>query len=386
MLLKQIRIWLLLLAAASVVSSCAMGQSEPTPKAVAKKLQLVDVEASRETRALYYNLLQLSDQYTLFGHQDDLAYGVKWEAEPGRSDVKEVCGSYPGVFGWDVSKLGKYEYNIDTVDFKKMQEWVIEAYKMGGVNTISWHLDNLSSGGDSWDISESVVHILPGGKDHAAYQKKLDLFADFVKELKVGFLFKRPVPIIFRPFHEHTGGWFWWGSKSCTVEQYKALWQYTVKYLRDEKGLHNVLYAYSPDVFNDKAHYLERYPGDEYVDIIGLDDYHDVGSHGDPAMLTKRLRMVVEIAEEKGKVAALSETGFEAIPRADWWTEVLLKHIEEDPVARRIAYMLLWRNDRLDHHYAPYPGHVSAADFVKFSEDPAVIFAGNYKRIYRLKR
>lgn len=362
------------------------GQSVENPRKAAKKGPLVDPNAVPEVRALYYNLQQLSDRHTLFGHQDDLAYGVHWEAEPGRSDVQEVCGSYPGVFGWDVSKLGKYSHNIDTVDFKKMQEWIIEAYKMGGVNTISWHLDNLTSGGDSWDTSESVVHILPGGKDHAAYRAKLDLFADFLKELKVGFLFKRPVPIIFRPFHEHTGGWFWWGSKSCTVEQYQELWRFTVEYLRDEKGVHNLLYAYSPDVFNDKAHYLERYPGDDYVDILGLDDYHDVGAHGDPAMLTQRLRMVVELAEEKGKVAALTETGYETIPKADWWTEVLLKHIEEDPVARRIAYMVLWRNDRPDHHYAPYPGHVSAADFVIFSQHPALSFTGDWKKIYKFSR
>lgn len=359
-------------------------QKADKPKQAAQEIELVDPDAVKEVRALYYNLQQLSQDHILFGHQDDLAYGVHWEAETGRSDVRETGGSYPGVFGWDVSKLGKYPHNIDTVDFKKMRKWIIEAYKMGGVNTISWHMDNLSSGGDSWDTSESVVHILPGGKDHAAFVARLDLFADFVEKLKAGFIFRRPVPIIFRPFHEHTGGWFWWGAESCTPEQYKALWRFTVEYLRDEKGLQNLLYAYSPDVFRDKAHYLERYPGDEYVDILGLDDYHDVGAHGDPAMLTKRLRMVVELAEEKGKIAALTETGFEAIPRADWWTEVLLKYIAGDPVARRIAYLLVWRNDRLDHHYAPFSGHVSADNFVEFARDRAILFAGDYPKIYKL--
>ena len=44
-------------------------------------------------------------------------------------------------------------------------------------------------------------------------------------------------------------------------------------YLRDEKGLHNLLFAYSTDVFTEEENYLEHYPGHEYVDVLGYDDY-----------------------------------------------------------------------------------------------------------------
>ena len=353
-------------------------------------IKTTDANASQPTKALFDNLKNISKEKILFGHQDGLAYGVGWnDWHKKRSDVKDVCGKYPAVFGWDMSKLGLTSYNIDSVDFQQMKDWMKEVYKMGGINTISWHMDNLANGGSSWDVQDSlrvVASILPNGKNHEAYKKKLDHFVDFVNDLEVGFIFKEKVPIIFRPFHEHTGSWFWWGAKFCTPDEYKSLWKFTVKYLRDEKGLDHILYAYSPDIFKDEAHYLERYPGDEWVDILGLDDYHDVGLSGHIEHLTERLRTVVKLAEEKDKVAALTETGFESIPQATWWTDKLLNGIKKDTMARKIAWVLVWRNDRPDHHYAPYPQHGSAANFIKFSEDPIMLFEDKLPELYKLTK
>ncbi|MEL6867320.1 MAG: glycosyl hydrolase, partial [Bacteroidota bacterium] len=297
-------------------------------------IKTVDPKATKATKALYANLKKLAKTKLLFGHQDALAYGVTWEDwHKHRSDVEDVCGQHPAVVGWDLGKLGDSPHNLDTVDFEHMKAWIKKVYKMGGINTISWHMDNFY-GGSTWDVGNKVVAaLLPGGEKHAAYLAKLDHFANFVRDLRVGFIFKKKIPIIFRPFHEHTGSWFWWGKGHCSPEEYKALWRFTVEYLRDEKGLHHILWAYSPDIFNDKAHYLECYPGDEYVDILGLDDYHDMGANGHPEDLTKRLRMVVELAQEKDKVAALTETGLESIPQANWWTDTLLRSIQADPVA-----------------------------------------------------
>ncbi|MEM6380058.1 MAG: glycosyl hydrolase, partial [Bacteroidota bacterium] len=167
------------------------------------KIKTVDAKATKQTKALYANLKRLAKTNILFGHQDALAYGVEWkEWHKSRSDVKDVCGKHPAVFGWDLSKLGKYSHNIDTVDFEQMKGWIKEVYKMGGINTISWHFDDFH-GGDSWTVGKNVVKtILPGGTKHQAYKAKLDLFVDFVKDLRVGFIFKKDIPIIFRPFHE----------------------------------------------------------------------------------------------------------------------------------------------------------------------------------------
>ena len=342
----------------------------------------IDKKATRKTKALLANLHRYAKAQLLFGHQDDLAYGVNWIAEPGRSDVQEVCGDYPAVFGWDVSKLGQQAWNIDSVNFESMKAWIIDAYRSGGIHSISWHMDNFATGGNSWDTTSAVAMILPGGSKHGEYVKKLDLFAAFVDDLRSGF-FNSPIPIIFRPFHEHTGAWFWWGEGHRSPEQYKALWRFTVEYLRDEKGIHHLLYAYSPDIFEDKETYLTCYPGDAYVDILGMDDYHDVSSHGKPEDLTRRLRMLVEMAQERGKVAALSETGRERIPYAEWWTQTLLKSIQADPLARQIAWVLIWRNANFKHHYAPYFEHTSSRDFVRFYEEETTWFLGDLPKMYR---
>jgi mannan endo-1,4-beta-mannosidase len=323
---------------------------------------------------------------TLFGHQDALAYGVLWKTwHKSRSDVHDVCGKYPAVFGWELGFLGKSAYSLDSVKFEALQEWIREVYRMGGINTISWHMDNFVTGNKSWDTTGRVVRtLLPGGSHHTEYVEKLDQFAEFVKPLKTGPpFFRKAVPVIFRPFHEHTGSWFWWGQPHCTPEEYKALWRFTVEYLRDKKRLHQIIYAYSTDIFRDESHYLECYPGDAYVDVLGMDDYHDVGPHGRKEDLVKRLRMLVKMADERRKIAALTETGREAIPEPHWWTQTLLEPIKADPVASRIAWILVWRNYKTTHHYAPYPGHVSVPDFLQFSQDPAMSFCEDLPPMYR---
>lgn len=351
------------------------------------EVPLVDKEATFETRALFYNLKNLSKTHIMFGHQDAMAYGVEWrDYHKCRTDVHDVCGKHPAVYGWDVSKLGKTGHNIDGVDFSNMQKWIKRAYKMGAVNTISWHMDNLLTGGNAWDAGEKVVtELLPGGSKHAAYQGQLDLFAEFVQGLRVGFIFTTHIPVVFRPFHEHTGHWFWWGQPHCTPDEFKELWRFTVSYLRDTKEMHNILYAYSPDIFTDQEHYLECYPGDEWVDVLGLDNYHDLSEKGRSEELIRRLGIVVGLADRKGKIAALTETGVESIPRADWWTTRLLNPIKGDPAASRIAWVLVWRNARPDHHFGPYPGHASVPDFLEFSNDSMMLFQDALPDLYDLE-
>ncbi len=356
------------------------------------EISFVDPQATAETKALYRNLMELSRNHILFGHQDDLAYGVHWVNEPGRSDVMETAGSYPAVYGWELGdlELGATQ-NLDKVNFENMRNWIREGYSRGGIITLSWHMNNPVSGGNAWETTPAVPQILPGGSGHTMFKEWLDRFAEFVSGLTAGeTAWSAPdhlIPIIFRPYHEHNGSWFWWGSEHCTPQEYKDLWQFTVRYLRDEKGVHNLLYAYSPDRFDTRDKYLERYPGDEYVDIFGYDDYGNVRSADTRGVLVERLHLLVEMAEERGKIPALTETGFEAIPEPRWWTDVLLAAINADSVTQRIGYVLVWRNanhttDRQHHYYAPYPGHPSAANFIEFRNHPVILFEADLPVLY----
>src|SRR2546430_759984 len=121
----------LLAAGLFIISSCP---------ATAQKDGPADLKATKETVSLYKHLMQLRDKGFLFGHQDDLAYGVHWQYQKDSSDVKGVTGDYPGLYGWDLSGLeSDHPNDIDGVPFKKMRELIKAGYQRGGVITFSWH-------------------------------------------------------------------------------------------------------------------------------------------------------------------------------------------------------------------------------------------------------
>lgn len=311
-----------------------------------------------------------------FGHHDDTAYGHDWKYVEGGSDVKSITGEYPGLISWD---LGMIELdsakNLDGVPFDFMAKEIVAQDARGGINTISWHLRNPLNGGDSWDVSVSPLKELDTNK---ALADTLDSWigktADFISGLKDKNGNK--IPVIFRPWHENTGTWFWWGAGNSTPEQYIDLWKRTRK-IFDQKGVDNVVWAYSPDKTQKIDDYLITYPGDEYVDILGSDIYHFGNAEGTEAYrqrVKEQLSFVAEEAKKRGKLAAFTETGLESVTIDDWYTQVLLPLVEEQP----IAYVCVWRNavdsEKPGHYYAPYPGHKSAADFKEFHDNPKTIF------------
>lgn len=353
----------------------------------------IDQNATRKTRNLLINLHKIAVQGFMFGHQDDQAYGVGWKNEKGRSDVNEVVGTFPAVHGWDVGSRLDEDLNIDQVRFDNMRRWVKRAYKMGTINTFSWHLDNLTSGSNSWDKTPSVADLLPGGSRHQEFIRQLDLLADLFNSFRSGF---HKIPIIFRPWHEHNGDWFWWGKGNVSETDYIALYQFTVDYLKNEKGLHHLLYAFSPDRSRwrldsiPETNYLWGYPGDQYVDIIGVDNYGDVGRVGSQdtpetqaEYFVESLKWITKIARERGKVAALTETGLEGVAQSDWFTRVLLEPIKANDQDIDLAWLLVWRNANTKHHYAPYPGHFSVPDFKTFEQDTMTFFESDMRNPYR---
>jgi mannan endo-1,4-beta-mannosidase len=369
----------LLLSAALLAAPAAA--REPAP---------VDRQATRETRNLFANMLAASRRHVMFGHQNTLAYGYRWRGEPNRSDVKDVTGSFPAVYGWDVADIfrrGRPD-EADPEGAAQLRAYVRQARARGGVSTFSWHMPNPVNDTDAWNVTPAVDRIVPGGPLHADYKAKLDVVADFFLSLKDAR--GRPIPVWFRPFHEHTGSWFWWGKGNASAADFVRLWRFTVEYLRDTRGVHNLLWAYSTDTFDSEAQFFEFYPGDGYADMLGFDDYHSIKTVETRPLFVRRMGDVVRWARARGKLAALTETGVEALPDPNWWTGVLLPALKA-PEARGISYVLVWRNanpayDRKDHFYAPYPGQASAADFVKFRRDPMIWFEPDLPDLYKRRR
>ena len=348
---------------------------------------MVDPNALQLTKKAYASLFEIQKKGMVFGHQDDLAYGVGWKYIDGNSDIKLVTGEYPGIYGWDIAHIETNSTaNIDQVPFVKMKQYIIDGFHRGGLITISWHAPNPLTGGNAWDTTHGTVSsILPNGKKHGQYVQWLDRVAAFlhVLQTKEG----NQIPILFRPFHELTGNWFWWCKNTCTPEEFKELWRFTVSYLRDKKQLHHLIYVYNTADFNSVKEFLERYPGDEWVDVLSFDRYQHEGTNGTTIfnkVMTDQLAIMNQVAMDKNKPAALAETGYEAIPDPAWWTGTLYPLLKKYP----LAFVLVWRNHGYMpstgkmHHYAPYPGHVSEADFKKMYSMPELFFE---KRLQALK-
>ncbi len=345
---------------------------------IANAQSLSDKLATKETISLYKNLHKLSTQFTLFGHQDDLAYGVNWKYIEGKSDIKDMVNDYPAVYGWDIARIELDSINnIDGVPFAKMRKYIQEGYKRGGVITLSWHFDNPLSGGSAWDTTKNAVAaILPGGEKHELFKSWLDKAANFMYTLKGNN--GEQIPILFRPFHELTGNWFWWGKNTCNPEELIKAWQFTVNYLRNEKKLHNLIYVYNTNDFANGKEFLERYPGDDMVDIVSFDMYQFENQDKNTFInaVKKSLSILTKIAREKKKLVAFAETGYEAIPEPKWWTETLWPAIKDYP----LAYVLVWRNAgympsmKKMHYYAPFKGQLSEPDFIKFYQNKKILF------------
>jgi mannan endo-1,4-beta-mannosidase len=357
-------------------TSSAKKDSNPIP-------QLSDPLSTPETKALYRNLHNLAQKGILFGHQDTLAYGVGWKSDTNSfdSDVYRVCGKFPAIFGWDIGHIGD-EANIDGVPFENMKIWIARGYAKGGINTISWHARVPGSKQNAWTKEKVVERLLPDGDMHEIYLAKLDQVASFIADLKGPN--GEPVPIIFRPFHEHNGDWFWWGAAWCTPDQYKQLWHVTIDYLRKTKGLHNIITCYSPDRFKGEAEYLERYPGDDYIDIIGHDNYGDFRSIQTKDEARKALETVVSIAGQHNKIPALTETGVgQNADNATWWTDILLANVTSSDSTKKLAWVLVWRNEGKRQNYAAFPGAPTAENFKAFEAAPFTFFLEDLPPMYK---
>ena len=322
----------------------------------------------------------------MYGHQDDLCYGHAWCVEDPandpleRSDVKDVCGKYPAVLGLELGEieLGG-EKSLDAVPFELIRRSALKHVERGGVVTFSWHPRNPLTGDSAWDVSSDkvVASILEGGENHAKFEGWLQILGDFFDTLRD--VDGKLIPFIFRPWHEHTGSWFWWGRDLCSTKQYVALWRLTYDYMVNERGFDNILWCYSPDMTVDAGGYMERYPGDDIIDILGLDGYTYTDFEGGmeasckhfQGLMAKTLKYLTKLGRKRGKVIALTETGLEGFDYPTWWTEVLYPVIKDYP----IAYVLTWRNawDKPGHFFGPWKGFKYEDDFKKFAEFEQIV-------------
>jgi len=380
-----------------------LGSVPETPSSVEVKslsqirAGLTDRNATDETVALFYNLQQSAKSHVLFGHQDDTKRGLvnassQWANEQQsigiantQSDVKTVTGAYPAVYGFDFIHIANFSSGA-WYDYERSiaRTLTIDAYNRGSVVTYCWHYWNPVNKGDfywSANPTPAITQVMPGGVANEIFKASLQVIADYAKSLVAAD--GKLVPLIFRPFHEMDGGWFWWGSGHATAAEYIALYRYVVTYLRDELRVRNFLYAWSPDRnFNTESQYLAYYPGDAYVDLVGTDNYEDMKAGVSPSIAAAKFKVVSDYAKSHNKLAALTETGLQNLSKSDWYTQQLLKTLKDRGL--EFAYAMVWANTK-DAFWTPYKNHASEADFINFKNDGFVLFADRQPEFYKLK-
>lgn len=261
---------------------------------------LVNRNATANTKKLYSFLKDSYGKYVITGQQCDGGInGNEFKA------IKNLTGDYPALLGLDMM-----DYTPSRTAFgasSSAVEKAIEFANKGGIVTFCWHwnapteyLNSTANNSDGWwggfytKSSKFDIAKVMNGQD-AKGKKLLDRdIKEIAKQLKR--LEKAGVPVIWRPLHEASGGWFWWGAKGS--DAYKKLWKYLYNELTNTYGCNNLIWVYN-------GQSADWYPGDEYVDIIGEDIYP--GNHVyDPQV--SRFKQAISYGS-KTKITALTENG-----------------------------------------------------------------------------
>ena len=195
------------------------------------------------------------------------------------------------------------------------------------------------------------------GKDNAkSYNTPREWFEDRCREV-AGIINElvddegKPIPFIFRLWHEWEDGWMWWGYNYVSDDDYKRFFRLTEKTIKKYAPKAQILWAYCSDRYvNSEEAYMKRYPGDKYVDVIGFDDYAIGKSEEDFQAAVNRASFVCRIAEKKHLATALFETNNNKRKIPNFYTEHLNRMLKTDGV--RLGIVQIWSlknfNDSVD--------------------------------------
>jgi mannan endo-1,4-beta-mannosidase len=229
----------------------------------------VNPEESIEARQLLNFLYSISGKKTLAGIHNYLG-----KMSESTDKAFEITGKYPALWGGDFG-FADSTHDIDNIKYRPLLiDEIKKQYSRGAIIILTYHQANPAigepchfEGGVESKLSDGQWKdlITPGTALYLAWQKQMDLFASYLTRLK-----DEHIPILFRPYHEMNGGWFWWGNRTGDTG-YVALWKQLFNYFTKEKKLNNILWVWTTDRPWEGVE--KFYPGADYVDILGSDIY-----------------------------------------------------------------------------------------------------------------
>jgi mannan endo-1,4-beta-mannosidase len=234
----------------------------------------------------------------------------------------------PSILGIDLG------YDTYGRDYIQMIAYIENHVKSGGLVTFNMEMPNPYNKKGDHDKTVFDYSLLTDESTSANFNLKTILanIGNLLQRLK-----DKHIIVLFRPFHEMNGGWYWWGSDKHwpTQQEFQNLWIYTHDYLTKERKLDNILWVYSVNhQYDPKQKSVDYYyPGDQYVDIVGLDYYQDNMSMVDQNGSLSKL-------SQYKKPIAFSEIGSKKIRKGNFdnnlYKEVLQYH--------QVSYILIWHS------------------------------------------
>ena len=242
-----------------------------------------------ETRRLWSYIM---DSFTHKIHSGAMSLNAKEEADW----LLAQTGRYPALIGLDfMNHTRNYSWFDKSVLINETKNW----YNSNGLVAICWHwrdplrtTDAFYTADTGFDVSKIAETTSP---EYQAMVGDIDIIAGYLKQLN-----SENIPVLFRPLHEASGGWFWWGAKG--PEPCKTLWRLMFDRLVNHHGLKNLIWVWTTDA---AANSHDWYPGDEYVDILGADIYAPDGDFSSQVLTYNAIK------EKFGgrKLITLSENG-----------------------------------------------------------------------------
>lgn len=318
--------------------------------AMSGKIEIVfktqDVELSKlvidnpsiQTQKLYNYLKSITGEKMITGTMANVSWNIN-EAEW----VRYHTGEYPALNCFDYIHL--YASPSSWIDYENIS--VIENWwQNNGLVAAMWHWNVPKSNSNNsyafysketdFDVSRAVIK---GTDEYDIVIADLNKIADNLLLLN-----DKNIPILWRPLHEASGRWFWWGAKGAMPA--KKLWQMMFDVFND-KGLNNLIWIWTSDGNDD-----EWYPGDDYVDLIGADIYDkDLGSIVSFYENMKRKYPNKMLAlSEYGNISNLSEQWAKnvkwlwAMPWYDYERTLTIEGLEFKKESHQFANKSYWQN------------------------------------------
>lgn len=274
-------------------------------------------------------LYRLSGRGLLTGQHNQPVHGSAWT-----NRLEKLTGRTPALWGQEIGFSAPG--TLDGVDRRDANVAEAVAWdRRGAVITYTWHavcpLDEepvAFNGGIIRDLAPADFDAIldPGTSLHQRWQAQVDVAAEVLRRLAAA-----GVPVLWRPYHEMNGPWFWWGGEP---ERFVTLWRLLYQRLVGHHGLTNLIWVWSPNAAYDAAAPFEPYfPGADVVDALAIDTY---GGHFE----REHYEALLDLADGRpiglGEVGTLPDAEVLADqPRWAWflgWPEVLTDANDEDTI------------------------------------------------------